>query len=102
MSCLKEADSLKHKGQVISQMQKKEHKQLFLGLLNDKFDQFWAINRRLMEVGELDSFKSLPLRCYNDVSFCNFPCNLKPNFLANIVLLALGWYLHSKINHTTG
>lgn len=34
MSCLKEADALKHKGQIISQMQKKDHKQLFLGLLN--------------------------------------------------------------------
>lgn len=34
MSCLKEADALKHKGQIISQMQKKDHKQLFLGLMN--------------------------------------------------------------------
>jgi len=34
MSCLKEADALKHKGQIISQMQKKDHKQLFLGLQN--------------------------------------------------------------------
>lgn len=34
MSCLKEADALKHKGQIISQMQKKDHKQLYLGLMN--------------------------------------------------------------------
>lgn len=40
MSCLKEADALKHKGQKISQMQKKDHKQLFLGLLNGKFANF--------------------------------------------------------------
>jgi len=66
MSCLKEADALKHKGQIISQMQKKDHKQLFLGLLNDKFDQFWAVNRRLMESVESDGFKNIPLRCYND------------------------------------
>ena len=39
MSCLKEADALKHKGQIISQMQKKDHKQLFLGLLNGKMRQ---------------------------------------------------------------
>jgi autophagy-related protein 5 len=39
---LKEADFLKHKGQVICQLQKKDHKQLYLGLQNDKFDQFWA------------------------------------------------------------
>lgn len=37
MSCLKEADALKHKGQIISQMQKKDHKQLYLGLMNGKF-----------------------------------------------------------------
>ena len=69
MSILKEADFLKHKGQVISQMQKKDHKQLFLGLQNDKFDQFWAINRRLMEyIEDANSFKHIPLICYNDVS----------------------------------
>ncbi|CRK97994.1 CLUMA_CG011363, isoform A [Clunio marinus] len=66
MSCLKEADALKHKGQVISQMQKKDHKTLFLGLLNDKFDQFWAVNRRLMESAEQEGFKHIPLRCYSD------------------------------------
>lgn len=69
MSCLKEADVLKHRGQVVSTMQKKDHNQLWLGLVNDKFDQFWAINRRLMEpTGDLDGFKHIPLRCYNEVS----------------------------------
>ena len=34
MSCLKEADVLKHKGHVISNMQKKDHKQLWTGLQN--------------------------------------------------------------------
>ncbi|XP_070493639.1 autophagy protein 5 [Chironomus tepperi] len=67
MNCLKEADFLKHKGQIVSQMQKKEHKQLFLGLQNDKFDQFWAVNRRLMESMEQENyFKFIPLRCYTD------------------------------------
>lgn len=67
MNCLKEADFLKHKGQIVSQMQKKEHKQLFLGLQNDKFDQFWAVNRRLMEsVEQENGFKHIPLRCYTD------------------------------------
>ena len=69
MSCLKEADVLKHRGQVISSMQKKEHNQLWIGLVNDKFDQFWAVNRRLMEpTGEQDSFKHVPLRIYNEVN----------------------------------
>ena len=89
MSCLKEADVLKHRGQVVSVMQKKDHNQLWLGLVNgtvyicvkkhifnnltcsiflDKFDQFWAVNRRLMEpIGEQEGFKHIPIRCYNEV-----------------------------------
>jgi autophagy-related protein 5 len=39
-----------HGGRVISAMQKRDHNQLWQGLQNDKFDQFWAVNRRLMEV----------------------------------------------------
>ncbi|ELK00602.1 Autophagy protein 5 [Pteropus alecto] len=35
MSCVKEADALKHKSQVINEMQKKDHKQLWMGLHND-------------------------------------------------------------------
>uniref|UniRef100_A0A1B6CPK7 Autophagy protein 5 n=1 Tax=Clastoptera arizonana TaxID=38151 RepID=A0A1B6CPK7_9HEMI len=32
----------------------------------DKFDQFWAVNRKLMEVGNggEDTFKYIPFRCY--------------------------------------
>ncbi|XP_055716765.1 autophagy protein 5 [Phlebotomus papatasi] len=67
MSCLKEADHLKHRGQIVSAMQKKDHTQLWLGLVNDKFDQFWAVNRRLMEShGDQDNFKYIPVRCYNE------------------------------------
>ncbi|XP_050090639.1 autophagy protein 5 [Anopheles aquasalis] len=67
MSSLKEADVLKHRGQVISAMQKKDHNQLWLGLVNDKFDQFWAVNRRLMEpIPDQDGFKHIPVRCYNE------------------------------------
>lgn len=36
MSCLKEADVLKHRGQIVSNMQKKDHNQLWLGLQNGK------------------------------------------------------------------
>lgn len=69
MSCLKEADVLKHRGQIISSMQKKDHNQLWQGLSNDKFDQFWAINRRLMEPnGDQETFKYVPVRFYSDVS----------------------------------
>lgn len=67
MSSLKEADFLKHRSQVISAMQKKDHNQLWTGLVNDKFDQFWSINRRLMETtSEQDGFKHIPLRCYRE------------------------------------
>lgn len=37
MSCMKEADALKHKSQVINEMQKKDHKQLWMGLQNGEF-----------------------------------------------------------------
>lgn len=36
----------------------------------DKFDQFWAVNRKLMEAsGEQDHFKYIPFRCYVDDGF---------------------------------
>lgn len=37
MSCVKEADALKHKSQVINEMQRKDHKQLWMGLQNGKY-----------------------------------------------------------------
>ncbi|XP_012279160.1 autophagy protein 5 [Orussus abietinus] len=65
LSCVKEADTLKHRGQIMSSMQKKDHTQLWHGLINDKFDQFWAINRRLMEPNSHEEgFKYIPFRCY--------------------------------------
>ncbi|XP_013160034.2 autophagy protein 5 isoform X4 [Falco peregrinus] len=65
MACIKEADALKHKSQVINEMQKKDHKQLWMGLQNDKFEQFWAINRKLMEYPPEDSgFRYIPFRIY--------------------------------------
>lgn len=67
LSTVKEADVLKHRGQVMSTMQKKDHNQLWLGLQNDKFELFWAVNRRLMEyMGDQDGFKNIPLRIYAD------------------------------------
>lgn len=41
LSCLKEADVLKHRGQIISAMTKKDHNQLWLGLVNGRFSWFW-------------------------------------------------------------
>jgi len=64
MSTIKEADALKHRGQIISNMQKRDHNQLWLGLQNDKFDQFWTINKKLMERSNDDYFKFIPYRIH--------------------------------------
>ncbi|CAB1334325.1 unnamed protein product [Coregonus sp. 'balchen'] len=73
MSSIKEADALKHKSQVINDMQKKDHKQLWMGLQNDKFDQFWAMNRKLMEYPtEEGGFRYIPFRIY----LCDLQCGI--------------------------
>lgn len=64
MSTLKEADCLKHKGQVINSMQKKDHKLLWTGLLHEKFDQFWSVNKKLMESSGEEMFKYIPFKIY--------------------------------------
>jgi autophagy-related protein 5 len=70
LSTVKEADALKHKGKIINEMQKKDHKQLWYGIQSDKFDQFWSINKKLMEVTDGECFKSIPFRIYqNDKPF---------------------------------
>uniref|UniRef100_A0A673L3U9 Autophagy protein 5 n=1 Tax=Sinocyclocheilus rhinocerous TaxID=307959 RepID=A0A673L3U9_9TELE len=46
MSCIKEADALKHKSQVINDMQKKDHKQLWMGLQNGKNYNFWKLGNQ--------------------------------------------------------
>ncbi|KAK3534797.1 hypothetical protein QTP86_025752 [Hemibagrus guttatus] len=69
MSTIKEADAFKHKCQVINDMQKKDHKQLWMGLQNDKFDQFWAMNRKLMEYPtEEGGFRYVPFRIYQTLN----------------------------------
>lgn len=64
MACIKEADALKHKGSVIRNLVKKECNQLWSGLVNDKFDQFWQVNKKLMERTDNELFKSIPFRLY--------------------------------------
>lgn len=64
MSVVKEADTLKHRAQVINSMQKRDHKQLWTGLLHEKFDQFWTVNKKLMESSGEDMFKNIPFRLY--------------------------------------
>lgn len=45
---------------------------LFVAIFNilDKFDQFWAVNRKLMEApNDQDHFKYIPFRLYIDDSY---------------------------------
>ncbi|XP_035825360.1 autophagy protein 5 isoform X2 [Aplysia californica] len=64
ISVVKEADALKHRGQVINSMQKKDHSTLWAGFMNDKFDQFWSVNKRLMENSGEKAFMFVPFRIY--------------------------------------
>ena len=79
---------MKHKNHIMSLMQERDHNQLWLGLLHgnikniiifyyhdflyhcffpvDKFDQFWSVNRKLMEHTAEDGFRHIPFRLYAD------------------------------------
>lgn len=64
MTAIKEADALKHRSHIINGMQKKDHNQLWQGLQNDKFDQFWMVNRKLMEHVNDELFRYIPFKVY--------------------------------------
>lgn len=64
MSSIKEADTLKHKGAVIKNMVKKDHNQLWSSLVNDKFEQFWSINKKLMDRTDNELFRFIPFKLY--------------------------------------
>uniref|UniRef100_A0AC34F8G6 Autophagy protein 5 n=1 Tax=Panagrolaimus sp. ES5 TaxID=591445 RepID=A0AC34F8G6_9BILA len=60
---VKEADQLKHKGAIMSAMKSEEHAQLFNGICNDKFDDFWSVNKKLMDTNEA-KLLYIPMRFY--------------------------------------
>lgn len=64
MSSLKEADALKHKSAVMKNMLKKDHNLLWSSLVNQKFDQFWSVNKRLMDRIDNELFGYIPFRVY--------------------------------------
>lgn len=67
MSCLKEADVLKRRGQVVSNMQKKDHAQLWLGLQNGT-NRLWAtLNERLSPVYRMSHIKNLLMLDYGNL-----------------------------------
>ena len=63
MSSIKEADALKHKGSVTKMMLEKDQNLLWSSLVNDKFDQFWSINKRLMDKTD-ELYRYIPYRLY--------------------------------------
>jgi autophagy-related protein 5 len=64
MSSIKEADALKHKGSVTKNMLEKDQNLLWSSLVNDKFDQFWSVNKRLMDRIDNELFKCIPFRLH--------------------------------------
>lgn len=65
MSTLKEADHLKHRGQVINSMNRSQHKQLWNSVRMGDYEKFWSINAKLMDGYEnSETFKFIPLRVY--------------------------------------
>uniref|UniRef100_A0A1I7UUY1 Autophagy protein 5 n=1 Tax=Caenorhabditis tropicalis TaxID=1561998 RepID=A0A1I7UUY1_9PELO len=62
MQNIKEADYLKTKAEVTQSMMKDELPQLWRSVVNNNFDEFWGINRKLMETN--NEFSHVPLRIY--------------------------------------
>ena len=78
----------------MNDMQKRDHKQLWYGFQNgrfrrksnnylnkknvflDKFDQFWSINKKLMETDETQCFKNIPFRIYQVSLFILMQCRI--------------------------
>ncbi|XP_064216883.1 autophagy protein 5 isoform X2 [Aotus nancymaae] len=100
MSCMKEADALKHKSQVINEMQKKDHKQLWMGLQNG-MTLLWTKWKILgvykdtstcveIELQPLLSQDSRLALCFNSLSpCCGLENTLKEKAKWNVVLISV-------------
>uniref|UniRef100_A0A914HD85 Autophagy protein 5 n=1 Tax=Globodera rostochiensis TaxID=31243 RepID=A0A914HD85_GLORO len=67
LQSLKEACQLKHRHNIASSMTKDEHARLFDGLYNERFNDFWEVNERLMSFKSPisgDEFGKIPARFY--------------------------------------
>ncbi|KAH7730420.1 Autophagy protein Apg5 containing protein [Aphelenchoides avenae] len=60
---VKEADYLKHKGNVMSTMHSDEHARLFDSVVHERFDEFWSVNKKLMSHAD-GGFLNIPMRFY--------------------------------------
>uniref|UniRef100_H2YCV1 Autophagy protein 5 n=1 Tax=Ciona savignyi TaxID=51511 RepID=H2YCV1_CIOSA len=65
LSMLKEADQLKHKGQIINNMRETQQGQLWHGVKMDNFEEFWSINKQFMtDYEHSECFRCIPIRIY--------------------------------------
>lgn len=87
MSSIKEADALKHKSSVTKNMLEKDQNQLWSSLVNNKFDQFWLINKRLMDRIDNELFRYIPFRLYfSDYTYVQKvvrPCTIEKPIFSN-------------------
>ena len=68
--CVKEADALRHRSQVMSNLQKSDYNKLWFGFKEGNFDQFWSVNRRLIERLYDEPFKYIPFKIYDSELNC--------------------------------
>ncbi|PAV71890.1 hypothetical protein WR25_14262 [Diploscapter pachys] len=64
MQAVKEADYLKHKGEVINSMKAEQHVQLWKAVSQYNFDGLWAVIKPLMECSPTAPFFHIPIRLY--------------------------------------
>ncbi|GMS79909.1 hypothetical protein PENTCL1PPCAC_2084 [Pristionchus entomophagus] len=105
MQSLKEADYLRRKAEIISSMRSDDHKQLWRGIAQDNFDEFWSVNKKLVDSSE--KVAHLPIRLYKiGFPMCQIP--LSPSSSSSPSLLSdalhsldssLDLSTHSIISH---
>eukprot|EP00800_Vazella_pourtalesii_P006413 TRINITY_DN1826_c0_g1_i1.p1 TRINITY_DN1826_c0_g1~~TRINITY_DN1826_c0_g1_i1.p1 ORF type:complete len:279 (+),score=67.80 TRINITY_DN1826_c0_g1_i1:98-934(+) len=97
---LKEADFLKqHKTKVVSDLVKKDFKQVWTSFYQHKFEEFWLINQKLMKPIESDTFRLIPFKIYTPdqrVIQASFPSMLTESTAATLGDLIEKFYPNTK------
>ncbi|KFD53668.1 hypothetical protein M514_05373, partial [Trichuris suis] len=62
---VKQADQIKHRSRVMNSIQKHGQKQLWNAMVTSRFDQFWEVNRLLMQNSEDEPIRHLPIKLFN-------------------------------------
>ncbi|KAF8382627.1 atg-5 [Pristionchus pacificus] len=106
MQSLKEADYLRRKADVITSMKSEDHKQLWRGLAHDNFDEFWSVNKKLVDSSEKVAY--LPIRLYktgspmSQIPLSPWKSPSSPNLLSDALTSlesSLDLSTHSIISH---